>query len=426
MPDRKALVAEMEEHKKTAREVAEAAKADDRSMSKEERDRVNEQLDLARDLKARIDEIDGDAALIAELNSLGAPSSDATAKNDGGQVGRRKSLGERFVEAPEFKQWLENLAPTGQIAESTKGIQSPPLAFRGMKDLITGGSDTSAGALVFADWRGLLDATGALQRPLTLRDVVTVGQTMSDTVTFARVNSFTNASAGVAEATAATGTSGTKPESALGLEQATSIVETIAHWLPATKRALSDAAQIRTLIDNFLRYGLEEELEDQMVSGNGTTPNLRGILNTSGVQTQSWDTNLLVTTRKARTKVRTVGRAMPTAFVFNPEDNERIDLLRDESGGANTGQFMFGAPAGMQVQTLWGLPRVECEAVPAGTGLVGDFRSCVLWDRESASIQVSDSHSDFFTRNMVAILAELRAAFGVIRPSALVEIDLTA
>jgi hypothetical protein len=39
---------------------------------------------------------------------------------------------------------------------------------------------------------------------------------------------------------------------------------------------------------------------------------------------------------------------------------------------------------------------------------------------------VSDSHSDFFIRNMVAILAEMRAAFAVLQPNAFVEIDLTA
>ena len=39
---------------------------------------------------------------------------------------------------------------------------------------------------------------------------------------------------------------------------------------------------------------------------------------------------------------------------------------------------------------------------------------------------VSDSHSDFFIRNLVAILAELRAAFGILKPNAIIEIDLTA
>jgi HK97 family phage major capsid protein len=55
---------------------------------------------------------------------------------------------------------------------------------------------------------------------------------------------------------------------------------------------------------------------------------------------------------------------------------------------------------------------------------MGDFRKAVVWDREQANIQVSNSHEDFFIRNMVAILAEMRAAFGVIRPTAFCVIDL--
>lgn len=425
MPDRAALLAERDTHLKAARDIAAKAEAESRDFTSAERDQVKAAMDAARTVKARIDEADGDAALIAELNALGTPPGDL-AKGGGADPGRGGTIGERFVAAPEFKAWFERMAPTGILADSVKGITSPPVTFRGLKDLLTGGSDTSAGAGVFNDWRGVLDFVGALQRPLAIRDLITIGQTTSDAVTYARITAFTNAAAPTAEATAVTGTSGTKPESGMTFEQVTAVVETIAHWLPATKRALSDAAQIRTIIDNFLRYGLEEELEDQIIQGDGTGNNFEGILNVSGIQTQAWDTDLLTTTRKGMTKVRTVGRARPTAFVFNPADNERIDLLRDNSGGAGTGQFLFGAPAGMQVQTLWGLPRVESDAVPSGTGLVADFRTAVLWDREQAAIQVSDSHSDFFTRNMVAFLAEMRAAFGVIRPSAIVELDLTA
>ena len=39
-------------------------------------------------------------------------------------------------------------------------------------------------------------------------------------------------------------------------------------------------------------------------------------------------------------------------------------------------------------------------------------------------MQVSDSHADFFTRNLVAVLAEMRAGFAVFRPSAFVKVTL--
>lgn len=428
---RETLEQELRSELEKAKAVATAADEADRSLSSEERQTVTSHLEKARGLKNEILDLDGDAKLREELSILGRPVGEL-AKDQGSALGAGKSLGAKFTEAPEFRSWLSSISTSdGRIPDKMKGISSPTFDF-GMKDLVTGLSDTSAGGLVVNDWRGLLDGLAQFQRPLTMVDLVTRGSTNSDTVEYARVTGFTNNAAAIAEATSAatigTGSGevtsaagGLKPESGLALEKVTATVKTIAHWIPATKRALSDAAQIRTLIDNFLRYGLEEELEDQITTGDGTGENFEGILEVSGIQGQAWDTDLLTTTRKARTLVRTVGRARPTAFVFNPEDNERIDLLKNGNG-----DFYFGGPTSNPSAPLWGLPRVESESVPAGTGIVADFRMAVLWDREQASIQVSDSHADFFVRNLVAILAEMRAAFGVIRPKAFVEIDLTS
>jgi hypothetical protein len=61
-----------------------------------------------------------------------------------------------------------------------------------------------------------------------------------------------------------------------------------------------------------------------------------------------------------------------------------------------------------------------------GVAVVADWRLAVLWDRMRVSISVSNQHSDFFIRNLIAILAEMRAAFGVLRPAAFIEVDLTA
>jgi HK97 family phage major capsid protein len=207
----------------------------------------------------------------------------------------------------------------------------------------------------------------------------------------------------------------------MAFERVAETVKTIAHWVPATTRALSDAGQLRTYIDQFLRYGIDEELEDQILNGSGSGENFDGILNVSGISTQAWDTDLLTTTRRARTKVKVLGRAMPTAWVLHPNDWERIDLLQD-----NEARYFFGGPLQLGTPRLWGLPVVESEGMPEGTGLVADWKLAILWDRMETQISMSNSHSDFFVRNLVAILAEMRAAFGVIRPKAFVSIDLTA
>lgn len=430
-----------------ARDIADTADAEGRDFTDDERSAVTAKMKEAADLKGKLTQARADAKVRASLSELG----DGVELNEkagvrqapsGLHVVKGQSLGEHYTSSEQYKSLL-GAVPGGRFTKQHR-ITSQPVGYerllsqRGQKALVTGLSDTSAGAFIQNDPLGLQVGLSTFQRPLTIRDLVTNGTTTSDMIEYVRVTSITNNAAPVAEATSSalptqngsTGAlinnagGGYKPESGLATAKVTTPVRTIAHWIPVTKRALSDAAQIRTLIDSFLEYGLEEELEDQMIGGDGTGESFDGIANVSGTQSQAWDTNMLTTLRKAKTKVRTVGRAVPTAYVLNPSDVETLDLLTD-----NENRYYFGGPSGtiqMGAQPLWNLPVVESEAVPAGVGYVGDFRKAILWDREQSSITMSDSHADFYVRNLVAILAEMRAAFGVIQPSAFVEIDLTA
>ena len=150
--------------------------------------------------------------------------------------------------------------------------------------------------------------------------------------------------------------------------------------------------------------------------------NLTGILNTSGIQTTAAvttnDATWFASFRTAIRLARTVGRVQPTAIVVNPTQGEKIDTAKDT-------QNRFYGPGPFTEFTnrpLWGVPVIESEAITAGTALVGDFSKAVLWDREQATVTMTDSHADFFIRNLVAILAEERAAFAVTRPTAFVTV----
>lgn len=351
------------------------------------------------------------------------------------QGGRKGSIGAQFVGSEAFKGLMAT-APAGGFGEKTR-VQSSAAGFGRLLspaprakavDPVTGGSQTSGGGLFVPDWLGLQSGFAPFFRPLTVRSLVTNGTTGTDTIEYARITGISNNAAPVAESTtvATPGTqnaaNGVKPQSGFTTVKVTTYVKTLAHWIAATKRALSDAAQVQTLIDGFLDEGLEEALEDQVMAGDGTGENFEGLANVSGVQVQDYDTDLLTTSRKAMTKARIGGRVTPTGYVINPLDAESFDLLQDGQG-----RYYFGGPsASGGANPLWGLPVVQSEAVPQGTGWLADWSKAILWDREESSLSVTDSHADFFVRNLVAILAEMRAGFGVIQPSAFVKITLTA
>lgn len=340
---------------------------------------------------------------------------------------RGKTFGEMFVESGAYTEFVGRYSNRdGVIPNGVKGVQSNP--FSGavdLKTLITGASDTSAGATVRNDFYSpITDLVG--ERELTVADLVTKGQTTSDTVEYVRVTGKTNNAATVAEATTAAGPTantttgalenaagaGVKPESGLTLEKVSTSVKTIAHWIPITKRAAADASQVRTLVDNFLRYGLNEELEDQILNGDGTGENFDGIMTEVTQTVGSAGTDLDAIVDAIRT-VRVTGRRKPTALVIHPNDWYSTGFLLAKDGNQN---YLVGDPRASveQLNQLWGLQVVVSEAIAENTALVGDFRQAVLWEREGVSLMVSDQHADFFTRNLLAILAEMRAAFGVL------------
>jgi hypothetical protein len=267
----------------------------------------------------------------------------------------------------------------------------------------------------------------------SLRDVLINGQTDSDALIFFREAAFTNNAAGVAEATATSGASGLKPESALTYEQATAPVVTIAHWIPVTRQALQDFAQIQTLIEQRLLDGLRLEESDQLLNGNGT-PDLTGLLNTGSVQALDntyWTSNPVPDEGSgnenfnrilmARVAIRITGRARANFAVMHPTDLAKFLMYTD--GNQN---YIAGGPfSGSGVANLWGLRLVEDENIAAGTALVGDGRMAAVWDRMQAQIFI-DTIDDQFVRNMLTILAEERLALTVFRPQAFAKVTLVS
>ena len=110
----------------------------------------------------------------------------------------------------------------------------------------------------------------------------------------------------------------------------------------------------------------------------------------------------------------------PTGVVLHPNDWEDIELAKDTNG-----QYLVAVSVALGGEPkLWRIPVVETPAIPEGTALVGAFGTgAQLYDREQASIRISEQHSDFFVRNAIVVLAEQRLALAVKRPEAFVKVN---
>lgn len=415
--------------------IVDLAKSEGRDFTDDERKRIVSLTEEAKKFDGEIKQAEADADMVAKIKEYGAGLSLNRRQNapdgPGSTQGKGDTIGDRFINAPAFQNWFKSAAPSGTFPESASGFNSPPILYKGIKEmlgigrkeLITGTDVTSAGAFVQTDYTGIYEPLGRI--PLNVLGLISRGTTTSDLVEFVRQTRQVQEAAPVAEAnvkypTGATGeVTGNKPQGRMNFEIEHAAVKTIAVYVGATRRALSDAAQIRGIIDQDLRDDLQEELENQVVNGNGVGENFTGIVNTAGVLVQPFATDVLATTRRAITTIQVTGRAQPNGWVFNPVDWEAVELTRDL-----VNRYYYAGPFGLGPRTLWGLPVVTSQTQAAGTALLGDWRKARLWDREQASIYVTDSHSDWFIRNIIAILAELRAAFGLIRPSAFAQVTL--
>jgi HK97 family phage major capsid protein len=217
-----------------------------------------------------------------------------------------------------------------------------------------------------------------------------------------------------------------KPQSSMVFEGHQAPVRTLAHWEAAHRNVLADEPQLRSIIDNELMYGLRLQEDFQILQGDGTGENLLGVLNTPGVQTYDWSDG--ANTPVVDTKADAIRRAAtlaflayyePTGVVLHPNDWEDIELTKNTQG---TYLMAVSMQLGSEAR-IWRMPVIDTPAIPEGEALVGAFGTAAqLYDREQASIRISEQHADFFVRNAIVVLAEQRLALAVKRPEAFVKI----
>ena len=264
-------------------------------------------------------------------------------------------------------------------------------------------------------------------RTKRVRDLFPVRTTTAQVIEYFRMTGFANNAAAVAQRNNDNTNFGVKPQSSFTFVGEQAPVRTIAHWEAAHRNVLADEPQLRSIIDNELMYGLRLQEDAQILAGDGTGENLQGVLTTTGIQEYDWSSG--ATLPVVDTKADAIRRAAtlsflayyePTGIVMHPNDWEDIELTKDSQG-----QYLVAVSVAMGGEPkLWRIPIVETPAIAEGTALVGAFGTgAQLYDREQASIRISEQHSDFFVRNAIVVLAEQRLALAVKRPEAFVKIN---
>jgi HK97 family phage major capsid protein/HK97 family phage prohead protease len=302
-----------------------------------------------------------------------------------------KSLGQGWVDSREYQNW--RASKSAESSQWQSGIE--------LKAVLT-----TTGGWPVENVRSPVMVPFASRQPRVV-DLLPTIQTSQNAYVYMEETTFTNAAVEVAEGAA-------KPEATLALTQRTSPVRKIAAWLAATDEQLDDVVGMQAYVEQRLSFMVAQRLDQQILTGNGTAPNLLGILNVVGIQTQAKATDPTPDAiYKAINKVRSVGQAEPNAVVIHPNDWQDVQLLRTTDG-----IYIAGSPWTAGPETIFGKPVIVTTAITEGTALVGDFANfSQLAERQQITVKVGYQNDDFI-KNQKSIVGETRVAVVWYRPAA--------
>lgn len=256
------------------------------------------------------------------------------------------------------------------------------------------------------------------RRRLYLRDLIPTVPIDTDRFEYVRHTVDTNAAAAVAAGAL-------KPTSTITVERISDRAQVIATTSEAVDRMLlaDFRAAVGFLEGVVVAHVLEEE-EDQLVNGSGVSPNLTGILNTAGIQTQALGTDpIFDAIHKALTKIR-LSNFEPSAIVLHPSTWEKIRLARTTEG-----EYLVGKPFEPGAEKLFGKQVLTTSVIAASTGLVGAFdQGAAVYDRQEARVVWAETGlgnnagEEMFLRNQVRVRAESRIGLGVAFPAAFCQV----
>lgn len=370
--------------------LAEAKKAG--SLSEETKNAVDELAtkfnsltEAEKQLKAQLGELE------QEFARLPAPGTPAARDSAGGVVIKSEGL----------KQFAANV-------EGGKRISVPVQAA-----LL---SVNVPGTIIAPDRLPGIDV--APKQRLFIRDLIAPGRTTSNTIYWVQQTGFTNNAAVVPENTV-------KPYSDIAFAEKITPVRTIAHMFKASKQILDDFAQLQSMIDTEMRFGLKYVEEQEILFGDGTGAHLEGIVPQASAFSAAFEVeqqNGIDDLRLAMLQAQ-LARLPASGHVLHFIDWAKIELTKD-----TLGRYILANPLGLAGPVLWGLPVVATEiAAFQGKFLTGAFQTgAQLFDREEANVVISTENADDFERNMISIRGEERVALAVKRPEAFIYGNFTA
>ena len=248
-----------------------------------------------------------------------------------------------------------------------------------------------------------------------LRDFIPVGSTDGNVIRFVKEASWTDNAAATAE-----GSAPTASEFALSANDA--IVQKLTSVMTISQEMLDDTPALSSYLSQRVPAKINSLLDTQLLTGNGTSPNLQGLLDATGggvafdtassapfyqaiESAQDLDVIIVALNQLA------LANYQGSAIVLNPTDFHKMYLLKDTQNSYLRGNSISSAEGFFRIN---GVPVYVNNQMTAGKFIVGDFaQGSQIWQREGLNVAFGYEDSDNFSKYLVSVRGMMRIAHSI-------------
>ena len=217
-----------------------------------------------------------------------------------------------------------------------------------------------------------------------------------------------------------------KPEDDLTIDTESIPARTIATTMRLHKNMLADLPLLSSYLATRGVDSVMDVEDDQLLYGNGNTPNLTGILTNSlsafnpfnlyaamvaqGNRGAGYYDILRFAILQAR-----LSNLRPNAILLSPADKAVIDTLQIQDGA-----YRRQPDGTVLVNNIWGLPVAEVDAMNAGEFAIVTAGAASIFEREGMTIGFFEQDRDNVQKNLVTVRIEERILVATQRPEGIV------
>ena len=328
---------------------------------------------------------------------------------------------------------VENKKPTSQPVYKTKGevfadALNKSESLKAMKDGSRGNAslEIKADVLISSDFSGAnsaRDATGVMRVDGIKRDpsnitnmmgIIPVGNTDSNVIRFVKESAYTNNAANTAEGSAPT-------DSEFQLTAEDAVVQKTTAVMVISQEMLDDTPGLSSYLSQRLPGKINTVIDDQLIGGSGSSPNLLGLLNGGTVFAAGGFANAIESAQEldvlyVAMNQLAIANFAATGIVLNPTDFHKIALLKDTTNEYLRGNSLISADGFFRIN---GVPVYMNNKLSAGNFIVGDFaQGSQVWQREGLRVDFGYEDGDNFSKYLVSVRGIARIAHSVYLPNA--------